>query len=119
MGLFLGGQMLVRGAASKPPSTGSPPPCHLQRKASFQPVRPGRRLGLTAVSGQPWENFQLNHLVLAFLVAARFADAIVSRPPYQFAMEGRFDRLLTGFHSLYTVAACHPTNQSTHPKPVP
>src|SRR3989440_13036498 len=28
------------------------------------------------ISGQPWENFQLNHLVIAFLVAARFADPI-------------------------------------------
>src|SRR5438552_2438662 len=40
------------------------------------------------ISGQPWENFQLNHLVIAFLVAARFADPIVSLPPYQFARDG-------------------------------
>jgi hypothetical protein len=44
------------------------------------------RLSIVAVSGQPWENFQLNHLVFPFLVAARFAaDPIVSLPPYQFA----------------------------------
>src|SRR5215831_4749302 len=29
-----------------------------------------RRLSIAPVSGQPWEDFQLNHLVLAFLVAA-------------------------------------------------
>ena len=29
----------------------------------------------------------LNHLVLAFLVAARFADPIVSLQPYQFARD--------------------------------
>src|SRR2546429_5519378 len=34
-----------------------------------------------------WANFQLNHLVFAFLVAARFADPIVSLPPYQFASD--------------------------------
>jgi hypothetical protein len=34
------------------------------------------RLSIAPVSGQPWEDFQLNHLVLAFLVAARFADPI-------------------------------------------
>ena len=39
------------------------------------------------VSGQPWGNLQLNHLVFAFLVAARFADPIVSLPPYQFARD--------------------------------
>jgi hypothetical protein len=33
-----------------------------------------RTLSIAPVSGQPWEDFQLNHLVLAFLVAARFAD---------------------------------------------
>jgi hypothetical protein len=33
------------------------------------------------------ENFQLNHLVFAFLVAARFADPILSLPPYQFARD--------------------------------
>ena len=42
-----------------------------------------RRLSIAPVSGQPWEDFQLNHLVLAFLVAARFADPIVSLQPYQ------------------------------------
>ena len=40
-----------------------------------------------SVSGQPWENFQFNHLVLAFLVAARFANPIVSLQPYQFARD--------------------------------
>ena len=35
----------------------------------------------------PWEDFQLNHLVLAFLVAARFANPIVSLQPYQFARD--------------------------------
>src|SRR5262252_4665459 len=40
-----------------------------------------RRLSIALVSGQPWEDFQLNHLVLAFLVAARFADPIVSLQP--------------------------------------
>src|SRR6266481_5981172 len=39
------------------------------------------------VSGQPSGNLQLNHLVFAFLVAARFADPIVSLPPYQFARD--------------------------------
>ena len=46
-----------------------------------------RRLSIAPVSGQPWEDFQLNHLVLAFLVAARFADPIVSLQPYQFARD--------------------------------
>ena len=46
-----------------------------------------RRLSIAPVSGQPWEDFQLNHLVLAFLVAARFADQIVSLQPYQFARD--------------------------------
>ncbi len=44
-----------------------------------------QRLSIAAVSGQPWENSQLNHLVFAFLVAARFADSIISLPPCQFA----------------------------------
>jgi hypothetical protein len=46
-----------------------------------------RRLSIAQVSGQPWEDFQLNHLVLAFLVcgvqgrsAARFADPIRFTP---------------------------------------
>jgi len=39
-----------------------------------------RRLSIAPVSGQPWEDFQLNHLVLAFLVAARFANPIVFTP---------------------------------------
>ena len=39
-----------------------------------------RRLSIAPVSGQPWEDFQLNHLVLAFLVAARFADPIRFTP---------------------------------------
>ena len=39
------------------------------------------------VSGQPWENFQLTHLMFAFLVAVRFADPIVSLPTYQFARD--------------------------------
>jgi len=46
-----------------------------------------RRLSIAPVSGQPWEDFQLNHLVLAFLVAARFANPIVSLQPYQFARD--------------------------------
>ena len=46
-----------------------------------------RRLSIAPVSGQAWEDFQLNHLVLAFLVAARFADQIVSLQPYQFARD--------------------------------
>src|SRR5215468_10093870 len=46
-----------------------------------------RRLSIAPVSGQPWEDFQLNHLVLAFVVAARFADPIVSLQPYQFARD--------------------------------
>jgi integrase len=46
-----------------------------------------RRLSIAPVSGHPWEDFQLNHLVLAFLVAARFADPIVSLQPYQFARD--------------------------------
>ena len=54
------------------------------------------------VSGQPWENFQLTHLVFAFLVAARFADHIVSLPPYQFARD-RFGT--TGTHTLGTLSA--------------
>ena len=41
------------------------------------------------VSGQPWENFQLNHPGFAFLVAARFADPIISLLPYQFARDWR------------------------------
>jgi hypothetical protein len=36
-----------------------------------------QRLSIAAVSGQPWENFQLNHRVFAFLIAARSADPIV------------------------------------------
>jgi hypothetical protein len=39
-----------------------------------------RRLSIATVSGQPWEDFQLNHLVFAFLVAARFADPIRFTP---------------------------------------
>ena len=46
-----------------------------------------RRLSIAPVSGQPWEDFQFNHLVLAFLVAARFANPIVSLQPYQFARD--------------------------------
>src|SRR5215471_874677 len=46
-----------------------------------------RRLSIAPVSVQPWEDFQLNHLVLAFLLAARFADPIVSLQPYQFARD--------------------------------
>jgi hypothetical protein len=46
-----------------------------------------RKLSIAPVSGQPWEDFQFNHLVLAFLVAARFADPIVSLQPYQFARD--------------------------------
>src|SRR5215469_13468486 len=46
-----------------------------------------RRLLIAPVSGQPWEDFQLNHLVLAFLVAARFANPIVSLQPYQIARD--------------------------------
>src|SRR5215469_2956697 len=46
-----------------------------------------RRLSIAPVSGQPWEDFQLNHLVLAFLVAARPVNPIVSLQPYQFARD--------------------------------
>src|SRR6516162_7527498 len=46
-----------------------------------------RRLSIAPVSGQPWADLQLNHLVLAFLVAACFADPVVSLQPYQFARD--------------------------------
>ena len=46
-----------------------------------------RRLSIALVSGRPWEDFQFNHLVLAFVVAARFADPIVSLQPYRFARD--------------------------------
>jgi len=46
-----------------------------------------QRPSIAAVSGKPWEHFQLNHLVFAFLVAARFADPVSSLPPYQFARD--------------------------------
>ena len=46
-----------------------------------------RTLSIAPASGQPWKDFQLNHLVLAFLVAERFADPIVSLQPYQFARD--------------------------------
>src|SRR5215469_3917027 len=39
-----------------------------------------RRLSIAPVSGQPWEDFQLNHLLLALLVAACFADPIRFTP---------------------------------------
>src|SRR5215831_975089 len=39
-----------------------------------------RRLSIAPLSGQPWEDVQLNHLLLAFLVAARFADPIRFTP---------------------------------------
>src|SRR5215472_308971 len=45
-----------------------------------------RRLSIAPVSGQPWEDFQLKHL-LAFLVAARRVNPIVSLQPYQFARD--------------------------------
>src|SRR5215469_2573045 len=45
-----------------------------------------RRLSIAPASGRPWEDFQFNP-VLAFLVAARFADPIVSLQPYQFARD--------------------------------
>src|SRR5215831_3545946 len=54
-----------------------------------------RSLSIALVSGQPWEDFQLNHLVLAFLVAARSADPIISLQPYQFARDRRLARLCT------------------------
>jgi hypothetical protein len=61
-----------------------------------------QRLSIAAVSGKPWENFQLNHLVFAFLVAARFADPVFSLPPYQFA----WDRFRRGVASnLYALGA--------------
>src|SRR5215469_12777332 len=64
-----------------------------------------RRLSIAPVSGQPWEDFQLNHLVLAFLVAARFADPVVSLQPYQFARDS-------------AVSDCHEGNeQSVEPTP--
>ena len=46
-----------------------------------------RTLSIAPASGPPWEDFQLNHAVLAFLAAARFADPIVSLQPYQFATD--------------------------------
>src|SRR5215467_11723246 len=46
-----------------------------------------RRLSIAPVSGRPWEDFQFNHLVLAFLVAVRFVNPIVSLQPYQFARD--------------------------------
>jgi hypothetical protein len=52
-----------------------------------------QRLSIAAVSGKPWEHFQLNHLVFAFLVAARFTDPIVSLPTYQFARDGCLNEL--------------------------
>jgi len=55
-----------------------------------------RRLSIAPVSGQPWEDFQFNHLVLAFLVAARFADPIVSLQPYQFARDKCWGRQAAG-----------------------
>ena len=53
-------------------------------------LRDFRRLSIAPVSGQPWEDFPFNHLVLAFLVAARLADPIVSLQPYQFAIDRPF-----------------------------
>src|SRR5712692_61611 len=38
------------------------------------------RLAPSAVSGQPWQDFQLNHSVFEFLIAVRFADPILSLP---------------------------------------
>ncbi len=49
--------------------------------ATFQD---SRSLGIRSTLGK-LQNFQLSHLLFAFLVAARFADPIVSLPPYQFA----------------------------------
>jgi hypothetical protein len=46
-----------------------------------------QKLSIAPVSGQPWENFQLNHAVFEFLVAAHFADSIISLPPHQFARD--------------------------------
>src|SRR6516162_1239605 len=57
-----------------------------------------RRLSIAPVSGQPWEDFQLNHLIFSFLVAARFADPIVSLQPYQFARDTYCRLLACGFH---------------------
>jgi len=44
------------------------------------------------------QNFQLNHLLFAFLVAARFADPIVSLPPYQFAKDKFLWRIRKELH---------------------
>jgi len=45
-----------------------------------------RSLRIRSTLGK-FQNFQLNHLLFAFLVAARFADPIVSLPSYQFARD--------------------------------
>jgi len=59
-----------------------------------------RRLSITPVSGQPWEDLQLNHLALAFLVAACFADRIVSLQPYQ-SPETPFPELSKHNHTTF------------------
>jgi hypothetical protein len=48
-----------------------------------------RRLSIAPVSGQAWEDFQLIKSSGACVVAARFADPIVSVQPYQFAIDMR------------------------------
>jgi len=74
-------------------------PCHNQSQISarfdsnhtVEPYirHPGwlicQRLALAALFGQPRKNFQRNHSV--FSSPARFADAIVSLPPYQFTRD--------------------------------
>jgi hypothetical protein len=57
-----------------------------------------RRLSIAPVSGQPWEDFQLNHLVLAFLVAARFADPLVSLQLINSPETGWEDKDMSGLY---------------------
>ena len=65
-----------------------------------------RRLSIAPVSGQPREDFQFNHLALAFLLAARFANPIVSLQPYQFARHRRrTDRALSTSRTSQPVLA--------------
>ena len=52
-------------------------------------LRDFRRLSIAPVSGQAWEDFQLIKSSGACVVAARFADPIVSVQPYQFAIDMR------------------------------
>ncbi len=58
-----------------------------------------QRLGLTGHPVNLRKKPESNHPVFAFLVAARFADPIVSLPPYQFAR----DRVLAGYRGHQAV----------------